>query len=102
ADAVPSSARSPRAIRRRRGWTRRAGDGDRGGGALSNLAERGLARRLFSRRAGEMLARNTVVSCCVFAFDIALLWLLVERAGMGKIAAAVLAFVIANSLHYGF
>jgi putative flippase GtrA len=49
-----------------------------------------------------MLARNTVVSCGVFAFDIALLWLLVERAGMGKIAAAVLAFVIANSLHYGF
>jgi len=49
-----------------------------------------------------MLARNTVVSCGVFALDIALLWLLVERGGMGKIAAAALAFVIANSLHYGF
>jgi len=48
-----------------------------------------------------MLARNTVVSCGVFAFDIALLWLLVEQGGMGKIAAAALAFVIANSLHYG-
>lgn len=49
-----------------------------------------------------MLARNTVVSCGIFAFDLALLWLLVEQAGMGKVAAAVVAFVIANSLHYGF
>lgn len=49
-----------------------------------------------------MLARNTVVSCGIFAFDIALLWLLVEQAGMGKVAAAAVAFVVANSLHYGF
>jgi putative flippase GtrA len=49
-----------------------------------------------------MLARNTVVSCGIFAFDLALLWLLVEQGGMGKVAAAVVAFVIANSLHYGF
>jgi putative flippase GtrA len=49
-----------------------------------------------------MLARNTVVSCGIFAFDIALLWLLVEQAAMGKVAAAVVAFVVANSLHYGF
>ena len=49
-----------------------------------------------------MLARNTIVSCGIFAFDIALLWLLVEQGGMGKIAAAVIAFVVANSLHYGF
>jgi len=49
-----------------------------------------------------MLARNTIVSCGIFAFDIALLWLLVEQAGMGKIASAVVAFIIANSLHYGF
>ena len=49
-----------------------------------------------------MLARNTVVSCGIFAFDIALLWLLVEQGGMGKVTAAVAAFIIANSLHYGF
>lgn len=48
-----------------------------------------------------MLARNTVVSCGVFAFDLALLWALVEKAGMGKIAAAVVAFIVANSIHYG-
>ena len=49
-----------------------------------------------------MLARNTVVSCGIFAFDIALLWVLVEVGGMGKIAAAIVAFIVANSLHYGF
>ena len=49
-----------------------------------------------------MLARNTVVSCGIFAFDIALLWVLVEVGGMGKIAAAIVAFVVANSLHYAF
>jgi putative flippase GtrA len=55
-----------------------------------------------SRRAGQMLARNTIVSCGIFAFDIALLWLLVEQGGMGKVPAAVVAFIVANSLHYGF
>jgi putative flippase GtrA len=59
-------------------------------------------RRLWSRRAGEMLIRNTIVSGGIFAFDLGLLWLLVERVGMGKIAAAVVAFLVANSIHYGF
>jgi len=49
-----------------------------------------------------MLARNTIVSCGIFAFDLALLWLLVEQAGMGKVWAAVVAFIAANSIHYGF
>ena len=59
-------------------------------------------RRLLSRRAGGQLVRNTVVSTFIFAVDIALLWLLVEQAGMEKVLAAATAFVIANSLHYGF
>jgi putative flippase GtrA len=49
-----------------------------------------------------MLARNTVVSCGVFAFDLALLWALVELSGMGKLLAAALAFIAANSIHYVF
>ena len=49
-----------------------------------------------------MLARNTIVSCGIFAFDLALLWLLVEQAGMGKVWAAVVAFIVANSIHHGF
>jgi putative flippase GtrA len=59
-------------------------------------------RRLISRRAGGMLARNTVVSCAAFAFDLASLWVLVEFFGMDKVLAAALAFVAANSLHYAF
>ena len=57
--------------------------------------------RLLSRHAATLLARNTIVSCGIFAFDIALLWVLVQM-GMGKVAAAALAFVVANSLHYAF
>lgn len=65
-------------------------------------ARGGWASRLISRKAGFMLARNTVVSCGVFAFDLALLWALVELGGMGKLLAAALAFIAANSIHYVF
>ena len=58
-----------------------------------------LLRRLLSRRAGGQLVRNTVVSAFIFAVDLALLWALVEQAGMEKVLAAAIAFVIANSLH---
>lgn len=59
-----------------------------------------MLNRLFSRHAANLLARNTVVSCGVFAFDIALLWGLVAQLGMEKISAAALAFIAANSIHY--
>lgn len=62
----------------------------------------GLAARLFSRKAAIMLVRNTVVSCFAFAFDLALLWALVEYAGMGKLLAATIGFIAANTLHYVF
>ena len=58
-------------------------------------------RRLLSCHAATLLARNTIVSCGIFAFDIALLWVLVQL-GMGKVAAAALAFIVANSIHYAF
>lgn len=64
--------------------------------------ERGLARRLFSRNTAVLFARNTLVSCLVFGFGLALLWLLVERLGMAKLAAAAIAFLAANSLHFAF
>jgi putative flippase GtrA len=60
----------------------------------------GLARRLLSRHAATLLARNTIVSFATFAFDLALLWVLVELFGMAKVPAAALGFVIANSVHY--
>jgi putative flippase GtrA len=60
------------------------------------------AERLFSHKAGWMLARNTVVGCSVFAFDLALLWVLVQFLGMDMVVAATIAFIAANTLHYGF
>lgn len=61
-----------------------------------------LSGRLLSWNAAGQLLRNTIVSAFIFAVDLALLWLLVERGGMDKVLAAAIAFVIANSLHYGF
>ena len=55
---------------------------------------------MLSLHAAKLLARNTVVSFGVFAFDIALLWLFVQFLGMPRIPAAAVAFVIANSVHY--
>lgn len=65
-----------------------------------NAAPAGLRARLFSRHAALMLGRNTVVSTGVFAFDMVLLWALVEFAGMDKIVAAAIGFVAANTAHY--
>ncbi|GAO40219.1 hypothetical protein SCH01S_45_00620 [Sphingomonas changbaiensis NBRC 104936] len=59
-----------------------------------------LAARLLSRKAGAMLVRNTVVSCVAFAFDLGLLWALVQWAGMDKLLAAAIGFIAANTLHY--
>ena len=55
---------------------------------------------MLSRHAATLLARNTIVSVATFAFDIALLWALVEFLGIAKVAAAALAFVLTNSGHY--
>ena len=59
-----------------------------------------VGRRLLSRHAATLLVRNTVVSLGTFAFDIALLWLLVEVFAMAKVPAAAAGFVVANSVHY--
>lgn len=58
--------------------------------------------RLFSRNAAVLLARNSAVSCLVFAVNLGLLWMLVERFSTHKLAAAAIAFIAANSLHYAF
>ena len=63
-------------------------------------AGHGLMRRLLSARVGAMLVRNTVVSCFVFGIGLVVLWALVTYAGVPKVIAAGIGFVIANSLHY--
>lgn len=55
---------------------------------------------MLSRNAADLLVRNTIVSCGIFAFDIALLWAFVQFLRMDKLLAAALAFVVANSVHY--
>ena len=61
-----------------------------------------LAGRLFSRNAAVLLARNAVVSCFVFAIGLAVLWALVELAGVNKLVAAAAGFLISNTVHYIF
>ncbi len=59
-----------------------------------------LITRLLKVRVGWMLARNTVVSIGAFLIGLGVLWLLVERAGMGEVIASGIGFAIANTLHY--
>ncbi|MGQ0559329.1 MAG: GtrA family protein [Sphingosinicella sp.] len=61
-----------------------------------------MRKRLINLRVADLLARNTLVSCATFLFDLALLWALVETLGMGKILAATLAFLVAVTIHYAF
>ena len=49
-----------------------------------------------------MLFRNTVVSTGVFLLGLAVLWVLVEKAGMNAVLATGLSFLVANSIHYIF
>jgi len=58
--------------------------------------------RFFTRRAGGMLWRNTVVSTGVFLAGLGLLWLLVEKANVDPVLGTGVTFVLTNSVHYIF
>lgn len=47
-----------------------------------------------------MFGKNSVAGTIAFAFDLALLWLLVERGGWAYLPAAAFAFLIAITIHY--
>ena len=61
-----------------------------------------MLKRFFTRRAGGMLWRNTVVSTGVFLVGLGVLWLLVEKASVDPVIATGISFLIANSIHYIF
>ena len=61
-----------------------------------------LAARLLSLDAAAMLGRNTVVSTGAFIVGLGVLWVLVELAGLGKVPAAAVSFIVATTLHYVF
>ena len=67
---------------------------------LSVEREDGWWARLWSRHCAVLLGRNTLVSTGVFALGLAMLWLLVEFAHVGKLEATAVTFLIATSLHY--
>ena len=62
--------------------------------------KRSLFERLFTRRAGGMLVRNTIVSTGTFLIGLGVLWLLVDKGGMNEVIAAGASFIVANSIHY--
>ena len=62
--------------------------------------ETGLASRLFNRRVGGMLLKNTAVSSAVFLVGLAVLWGLVQWGRMQAVPAAAIGFLTSNSLHY--
>jgi putative flippase GtrA len=51
-------------------------------------------------RAALLFGKNSLAGAVAFAFDMALLWLLVERAHWTYLPAAALAFLVAVTLHY--
>jgi putative flippase GtrA len=63
---------------------------------------RPLLLRLASRNAATLLARNTMLSCLIFAINLLLLHILVEELSITALPAAALAFVAANSFQYVF
>ncbi len=66
----------------------------------ANRSSDGVLHRLLTARVGAMLARNTVVSCFVFGIGLVVLWALVTYAGVPKVIAGGIGFVVANTLHY--
>ena len=62
--------------------------------------DRGPLGRLFTRRVGGMLVRNTVVSTGVLGISVGILWLLVQQAGMDEVPAAGIGCLIAQTVHY--
>lgn len=65
-------------------------------------SDQNLLARFFTRRAGGMLWRNTVVSTGVFVVGLGVLWLMVEMANVDPVLATAISFLIANSIHYVF
>ena len=69
---------------------------------LASQNRTGPLGRLFTRRVGGMLVRNTIVSTGVLGISVGILWLLVQQAGMDEVIAAGIGFLVAQTVHYAF
>jgi putative flippase GtrA len=56
--------------------------------------------KMAESRSAKLFGRNTIASFFAFGIDIALLWTLVEMAGLTYLPAATVAFLFAMSIHY--
>jgi putative flippase GtrA len=63
---------------------------------------RSIPKRLGSRKAARLLARNTTVSVGTFLGGLGFMWVLVELLGANKVFAAGVSFLAVTSLHYVF
>lgn len=61
---------------------------------------RSLRARLLNRRGSVLFMRNAVASSLSFLLDLLLIWIMIDRQGMHKLAAVVIGFVLANAFHY--
>lgn len=71
--------------------------------SLTQTARPDTASTLAPREAGRLLwmfGKNSLAGAVAFAFDMALLWALVERGGWAYLPAAAFAFLVAITIHY--
>lgn len=59
-----------------------------------------LRARLLNRRGSILFVKNGAASTLSFLLDLLLIWIMVERLGVAKLAAVAIGFVLANAFHY--
>ena len=59
-----------------------------------------LRARLLNRRGSILFIKNGAASTLSFLLDLLLIWIMVERMGVAKLAAVAIGFVLANAFHY--
>lgn len=71
---------------------------------MRNSIQTGMLRLVSAhptaRHGTELFVRNSVASIVAFAFDLALLWLLIQEVHINDLVAVSVAFLLAMTLHY--
>lgn len=62
--------------------------------------DRTLRGRLLNRRGSVLFIRNAAASTLSFMVDLLLIWIMIERLGLDRLAAVAIGFVLANAFHY--
>lgn len=59
-----------------------------------------LRGRLLNRQGSILYVRNAAASTLSFLLDLLLIWIMIERMGVDRLAAVAIGFVLANAFHY--